>query len=131
MTCCTVRRRLVFVQIVTLSFGEHSVAISGKREADERSVSAARFARKVKLQGEKKFATPVCCKCSSLHAYHYLTGSGILSDARTPTLGALHSHVRLPIWQARGPDGVQSVQRNHVPAGLVAIRGLHSKAAAP
>lgn len=83
-----------------------------------------------KYYSRKKFATLVCCKCSCLHAYHYLTGSGILRDARTARLSALQSHVRLSIWQTQGPDGVLSVQPNHVPAGLVAIRRLHSKVAA-
>lgn len=42
----------------------------------------------------------------------------------------LQCHVQLPIWQVRGPDGVGSVQQIRIPAGLVTIRRLHSKAVA-
>lgn len=48
MTCCTVVRRLVFIHNVTLSFGEHSVAIYSKREADGRSAVCS----KARLKGE-------------------------------------------------------------------------------
>lgn len=78
MTCCTVIRRLVFVHNITLSLDEHSVSIARKREAGERSVSAAGHAWKVLFWG-KQVCNFGVCKCSWLHEYHYLTGSDILT----------------------------------------------------